>query len=412
MFDVNLIGAPAFAVKVVGGDFRYSGVNRRMADLIGLDPRAIVGRSPHECWPAEVADAVVERYRACVAARHAIDSESHYDLPGDGRWWHVTVTPVFGADGAVSSLVGLATDVSTRQVAERERREADARMALAMDALDGGFWHLDIASGAVEVSPKLAMLLVGGAQGTMSWEAFTVAIHPEDRAAIAIDAMVTGACETGTVEYRVIDAATGETRWLRSRRRLVRSDAGAPERVIGVVLDITDQRRLQEIYERQARTDPLTGLANRRGFEGSADQFLTLGNGGDQRFGLVLLDLDQFKPINDRHGHATGDVVLCEIAERLTGLVRPGDVVARLGGDEFAILVEDVADDALAALAQRLVVAAQQPVSTPVGDLSIGVSVGVATSAEGDDLAELASRADRALYEVKLSGRGTWKFAA
>ena len=412
MFDVNLIGAPAFAVKVVGGDFRYSGVNRRMADLIGLDPQAIVGRSPHECWPAEVADAVVERYRACVAARHAIDSESHYDLPGDGRWWHVTVTPVFGADGAVSSLVGLATDVSTRQVAERERREADARMALAMDALDGGFWHLDIASGAVEVSPKLAVLLVEGAQGTMSWEAFTVAIHPDDRAAIDIGAMVAGSCETGTVEYRVIDAATGETRWLRSRRRLVRSDAGAPERVIGVVLDITDQRRLQEIYERQARTDPLTGLANRRGFEGSADQFLTLGHCGDQRFGLVLLDLDQFKPINDRHGHATGDVVLCEIAERLTGLVRPGDVVARLGGDEFAILVEDVADDALAALAQRLVVAAQQPVSTPVGDLSIGVSVGVATSAEGDDLAELASRADRALYEVKLSGRGTWKFAA
>ena len=412
MFDVNLIGAPAFAVKVVGGDFRYSGVNRRMANLIGLDPRAIVGRSPHECWPAEVADAVVERYRACVAARHAIDSESHYDLPGDGRWWHVTVTPVFGADGAVSSLVGLATDVSTRQVAERERREADARMALAMDALDGGFWHLDIASGAVEVSPKLAMLLVGGAQGTMSWEAFTVAIHPEDRAAIAIDAMVTGACETGTVEYRVIDAATGETRWLRSRRRLVRSDAGAPERVIGVVLDITDQRRLQEIYERQARTDPLTGLANRRGFEGSADRLLGHGGRDDGRFGLILLDLDMFKPINDRHGHATGDVVLCEIAERLTELVRPGDVVARLGGDEFAILVEDIADNALAALAQRLVLAAQRPVSTPVGELSIGVSVGVATSAEGDDLVELASRADRALYEVKLSGRGTWKFAA
>ena len=412
MFDVNLIGAPAFAVKVVGDAFRYSGVNRRMADLIGLDPDAIVGRSPHECWPAEVADAVVARYRSCVEARHAIDSDSHYDLPGDGRWWHVTVTPVFGTDGAVSSLVGLATDVSARQVAERERREADARMALAMDALDGGFWHLDIATCAVEVSPKLAVLLVGGAQGTMSWDQFTVAVHPDDRAAIDIGPMVAGACETGTVEYRVIDGATGETRWLRSRRRLVRSDAGAPERVIGVVLDITDQRRLQEIFERQARTDPLTGLANRRGFEGSADQFLRPGHRDDRRFGLILLDLDQFKPINDRHGHATGDVVLCEIADRLTGLVRPGDVVARLGGDEFAILVEDVADNALAALAQRLVLAAQRPVSTAVGELSIGVSVGVATSTDGDDLAELASRADRALYEVKLSGRGTWKFAA
>ncbi len=412
MLDVDIIGAPAFAVDVAGDAFVYRGVNRRMAELIGVQPGDIVGRRPDDCWPAEVAEALVARYRQCVSARHAVDSDSYYDPAGGGRWWHVTLTPVFDGDGGVAALVGLATDVSDRQRAERDRREAEIRMGLAMDALDGGFWHLDIASDAVEVSPKLSALLVGRIADRMSWDAFTAGIHADDRAGIDIRPMVGGACEAATVEYRALDGATGETRWFRSRRRLVRSETGAPEGIIGVVLDITDQKRLQTVYERQARTDPLTGLANRRGFEGSAGRFLHAERSGGQRFGLVLLDLDRFKPINDRFGHATGDTVLCEIADRLTGLVRPDDVVARLGGDEFAILVADIAHGALAQLAQRLVLAAQRPVPTPVGDLSVGVSVGIATSVDGDDLGALSGRADRALYEVKLSGRGTWKLAA
>lgn len=414
MIDVDLIGAPAFVVSVLGDGFVYSDVNRRMGDLIGLRPEDIVGRSPEACWPREIAAAVSARYRDCVAARQAIDSESPHDLPGGERWWNVIVTPVFGPDGAVSSLVGVATDVSGRKGAERARREAEARMALAMDVLDGGFWHLDIASGAVEVSPKLGLLVAGRIDGRMSWDAFTAAVHPEDRAGVDIGPMIRGECEAATIEYRVVVGATGETRWFHGRRRLVRSEAGTPEGVIGVVLDITDQKQIRDLYERQARTDSLTGLANRRGFESSAVRFLPVGDGGERvAFGLILLDLDEFKPINDCHGHATGDIVLREIAARLRGLVRPDDVVARLGGDEFAILVADVADGALPRLAQRLVVAAQRPIPTPAGDLSIGISVGVATSVDGDaSIGDLAARADRALYDVKHSGRGTWKIAA
>ncbi len=126
-----------------------------------------------------------------------------------------------------------------------------------------------------------------------------------------------------------------------------------------------------------------------------------------------MLDLDRFKAINDLHGHAAGDAVLRELAARLRRTVRPDDVVARLGGDEFAILVADVEGGALPYLAQRLVLAAQQPVATPTGELSVGVSIGVARSVAGDGaIADLAARADRALYDVKTAGRGAWKIAA
>ncbi|RYB06123.1 sensor domain-containing diguanylate cyclase [Lichenibacterium ramalinae] len=413
MIDVNLIGAPAFAVKVVGDGFAYAGVNRRMTDLVGLRPEDVVGQSPQRCWPPEMARAIVARYRHCVTTRQALASEAHYDLPGGGRWWHVTMTPVFAPDGQVSALVGLAADVSDRKAAERERRESDARMALAMDVLDGGFWHLDLASRLVEISPKLSGLMAGRPEPRMGWDDFTAAIHPEDRDALDVSALARGECEDATMEFRAGAGPADGMRWFRSRCRVMRCPAGRPRQIVGVVRDITDQRRLQDLYERQARTDALTGLANRRGFEGSAGRFLRGDRAAQARFGLVLLDLDRFKPINDRYGHAVGDAVLREIARRLGALVRPEDVVARIGGDEFAILVADVAGDALPALAERLVRAADAPVSTPVGDLSVGFSIGVATSTMADAaIGDLSDRADRALYEVKLSGRGTWRLAA
>ena len=412
MIDVNLIGAPAFSVGIVGGGFVYTGLNRRMAELSGLCRPDILGSSPAGCLPAATAEAVMTRYRRCLDERQSIESEAFHDLPGGGRWWHVTLTPVLDAAGTASALVAVVTDITARKEAEREQREAEARMALALDVLDGGFWHLDIATGQVEVTPKLSALVAGRVADRMSWAEFTAGIHTGDAAVLDLGPMLRGELDAATVEYRVHDLEAG-TRWFRSRRRLLRGETGAPERVIGAVLDITDQRRLEERYAREARTDALTGLANRRGFEASAEGFLRDAGAGGRGFGLIVLDLDRFKAINDLHGHATGDAVLRELAVRLRRVVRPDDVVARVGGDEFAILVAEVEGGALPCLAQRLVLAARQPVSTPAGDLSIGISIGVARSVAGDGaISDLAARADRALYDVKLAGRGAWKIAA
>ncbi len=412
MIDVNLIGAPAFSVGVIDGDFVYTGFNRRMTELTGLRRGDVLGLSPSRCLPAATAEAVTARYRRCLEERQSIESEAFHDLPGGGRWWHVTLTPVLDAAGVGSALVAVVTDITARRAAEREQREAEARMALAMDVLDGGFWHFDIASGEVEVTPKLAALVTGHAAERMSWAAFTAHVHRDDGEVRDLGPLIRGEIDAATVEYR-IDDPRGGRRWFRSRRRLLRGQTGAPERVMGAVLDITEQRRLEEQYAREARTDALTGLANRRGFEAGADAFLRENGAGRRGFGLIVLDLDRFKAINDLNGHATGDLVLRELAARLRRIVRPDDVVARLGGDEFAILVADVEGGALPYLAQRLVLAARQPVATPMGELSIGISIGVARSVAGDGaLSDLAARADRALYDVKLAGRGAWKFAA
>ncbi len=336
MIDVNLIGAPAFSVKVVGDGFIYTGVNRQLTALTGMKPSNTVGRSPLQCMQPDVAEGVMARYRRCAEARQAIDSEVHYTQGGDSRWWHVTLTPLLDETGAVISLIGISAEVTDRKAIEREKRESDARMALAMDVLDGGFWHLDVATGVLEVSPKLITLLTGNRVEKMNWDQFAGYVDPDDRSVFDASRMTRGDIENTTIEYRVRTLVDG-TRWLRCKRRLIRNEADMPDRIIGVVVDITEQKRIQGFYENQARTDPLTGLQNRRGFEASALQLMCSPDLRPLGFGLVLLDVDRFKPINDVFGHAVGDLVLREIAMRLRQQVRPGDIVARLGGDEFAI---------------------------------------------------------------------------
>jgi diguanylate cyclase (GGDEF)-like protein len=159
----------------------------------------------------------------------------------------------------------------------------------------------------------------------------------------------------------------------------------------------------------EARTDPLTGLANRAGLALRAQELLERPGG----HALMLLDLDRFKPVNDQHGHAAGDAVLVQVARRLSLAVRAGDTVARLGGDEFVILFADAPDQAaLEERAQRLQSALRQPIAlSPTLTVEIDSSVGVATAPQdGRTLEQLLMAADAALYQAKEAGRGGFRF--
>ncbi|SIR36810.1 diguanylate cyclase [Pseudacidovorax sp. RU35E] len=147
------------------------------------------------------------------------------------------------------------------------------------------------------------------------------------------------------------------------------------------------------------RTDPLTSVASRAGLEVQANRWLREG----QPFAVLLLDLDGFKAVNDRHGHAAGDAVLAALAARLREAVRDSDLVARLGGDEFALLVAgDPHPDALTGLAQRLLAQSSLPVDWEGQGLRVGMSIGIARRPQdGDSLDALLRAADRAMYHSK-----------
>lgn len=164
--------------------------------------------------------------------------------------------------------------------------------------------------------------------------------------------------------------------------------------------------------EQQALADNLTGLANRRLFEQSLDNALAVSQGQESTAAVFMLDLDEFKQVNDIHGHAAGDELLVQVGERLKALVRGRDVVARFGGDEFAVILYHVrGSDEVAEVARRIVEKIRQPFQLKEAEVTVGVSIGIALfPRHGDSRQTLLENADVALYEVKRRGRNGFRF--
>jgi diguanylate cyclase (GGDEF)-like protein len=193
----------------------------------------------------------------------------------------------------------------------------------------------------------------------------------------------------------------------RAPRAFSAADRAMLMRFADIARSILEFHRHTELLRETAKRDPLTGLLNRRGLENPLDDGVAGALGGEG-CALLYLDLDHFKQINDRHGHAFGDSLLEEIASRLRGAVRQGDVVARLGGDEFAILLAHPVDEAaLTLIAQRVLSACAVPM-TVHGETIVASMTAGGAMAPRDALTpgDLLRKADRALYAAKRAGRG------
>lgn len=160
--------------------------------------------------------------------------------------------------------------------------------------------------------------------------------------------------------------------------------------------------------------DDLTGLRNRRFYDDRLERCMARAANRSTKLALLTFDLDEFKAINDTHGHAVGDIVLAALGERLPERIRETDLIARLGGDEFAIIVEDVqSEDAVFSLARKLVATVEEPISVRKVSLSVSASCGIALYPQhGSSRQALEEAADKALYRAKALTRGVVVAAA
>lgn len=233
--------------------------------------------------------------------------------------------------------------------------------------------------------------------------------HPDDFEPTAEMSrrLFAGELSTYRAEKRYLKK-TGEVVWVQLSVSLVHGDGGEPLYSIGVLQDITERKRAEQEMQFLALHDTLTGLPNRTLFTDRLQQaILTAGRDG-QSFGLLVMDMDRFKEVNDSLGHQSGDLLLQQMAARLRSALRQSDTVARLGGDEFGVLpfgVQDVQGSVLAA--QKILGARDLPFTLGEATVEVGLSIGVAQYPEhGRDAETLMRRADVAMYVAKRTKSG------
>ena len=217
-------------------------------------------------------------------------------------------------------------------------------------------------------------------------------------AAAGLRAVLAGEKAQSELEYPCPSPAAN--RWFLLR---ITPLAGTAAGAVTSHVNITRRKLAEQALAHEAAHDSLTGLANRDLFTGRLTTALTRPSerpgGGD--VGVLYLDLDEFKQVNDRYGHEAGDEVLLTIAHRLRGQVRPQDTVARLGGDEFAVTAPRITADGLAGLATRISRALAEPHTVHGQDVRVLASVGAYLTSPGDAADHALRQADQAMYAVK-----------
>jgi diguanylate cyclase (GGDEF)-like protein/PAS domain S-box-containing protein len=333
-------------------------------------------------------------------------AELEYRLRGaDGvtRWVHDRAATRRRDDGLIE-ISGIVADVTERRRMRAELAEAHAALSRVVEAMDDHLFTLRVEPDGYEVvyrGPNREALLGGRVAGDdRSWQSL---LHPDDVPRWRALAQQLPLGRPIELEYR-LRGVDGIERIVHERLR-PRREADGTLLYDGVSRDVTETRRLEDELRRSARVDALTGASTRGHFAEVADLRLA---GGSGTHGLVLLDADLFKQVNDGYGHAVGDAVLVELAHRVRDSLAPGDRLGRWGGEEFAVLLEDITSDAeLERRAERLRLAvAERPIDADGVLIAQTISLGaVRASGERDSLDALVEAADRCLYAAKRGGR-------
>nr|WP_119966223.1 bifunctional diguanylate cyclase/phosphodiesterase [Simplicispira lacusdiani] len=387
---------------------RYIEVNPAWEQMFGYTRQEAIGRSAMEL--GILSDTSRSRM---VEAAQATDLLQDYEVLATTRGGEQrTVLQSMRAtefDGKPCWLFAL-NDITDRKRGEEQVREREALLSLTLSAAALGRWDWNLHTGMITGDHRwMAMRGVPSGGGTPPAVAWTQFLGPEDvlrmttevaRHAANLDTPFDATC--------CIARPHEKDRWVRSLGKIVSfDDSGQPQRMLGVSIDVTGQREQEMLLRRLAHFDTLTGLPNRVLLARKLAEFMEEARTNDSLLGVAYLDLDGFKPVNDRLGHDAGDRLLVVAAQRLTRALRPTDCVARLGGDEFVILLPGLAhaQDCRHALGQVM-----QSIGSPyqLGSerVSVTASIGFTLFPQDDaDADTLLRHADQAMYVAKQAGR-------
>ncbi|WP_043312032.1 sensor domain-containing diguanylate cyclase [Pseudomonas sp. ML96] len=288
-------------------------------------------------------------------------------------------------------------------------RERELLVSSLLGSVNAVLWAFDWEQQKmVYVSPAYERVFGRSAALLLSdFDEWRNSIYPDDME--YAEQSLQSVLEVGSVEqreYRII-RADGEVRWLSDKCFISPPNLfGGQSLIVGIAEDITEKKALQSELHRLATSDVLTGASNRRHFFEHAEQLFAEAQANSRPLAFLLLDIDDFKKINDGHGHQMGDRVLQRVAHCGAYVVRRDDLFGRIGGEEFAVIFPNCDATQARQVAERLQREVQR-LQFPADEGSFGVTIsqGITVLGEGDELDDLYARADAAMYQAKRQGK-------
>lgn len=380
----------------------------RTLELSGCS--AAVGR----CWPEFFP--VEEKEKALLSLEQALGGETvrftAYGPTAQGtpKWWDNTVTLVRGTEQEEPRLLVVSREATERVQFLEALKQSEERFRLAAKTAAMGIWDYDAAEARIRWSDELKQILGVSRETPETYSGFLDLVHPED--CWKVEDNLSAALDDGrdaNLEkmLRIRRASDGQERWLATSGCKSWTPWGQLSRVMITVRDVTEENEAQARVQWSATHDSLTRLPNRALFQQELEHAVSRARSSTGKVGLLMLDVDHFKQINDMLGHDAGDLFLQAFAERLRGSVRSSDLVARLGGDEFAVILRELRDeDEIQDAVERVMRRLREPFIHAGRILDCRATIGACVYPDqSDDPDELLKNADIALYAAKDAGR-------
>ena len=387
----------------VDADGRIHHYHSHRADLLAAPPEVFLGRTMAEILPQEAAAICMQALADSEREGHAYGRRYALDLPQGRRWFELSVAQMTHPEAGVHRHVFISRDMTERRLAEERLELAGrvfqhAREAIMVTDPNGDIVDVNEAFTRItgysreEAMGRNPRFLSSGRQS----DEYYREMWTELRASGAWSGEIWNRHKSGEVYAEMLTVSA------------VRSAQGELQHYVALFSDITAIKKYQAELEHIAHYDALTSLPNRLLLSDRLQQVLTHAARRGTTVAIAYLDLDGFKTVNDRHGHAVGDKLLVTLAHRMHEVLREGDTLARIGGDEFVAVLIDL-DSARSAepLLQRILRVAAEEFAIGELRLHVSASIGVTHFPQAEQVApdQLLRQADQAMYQAKLAGK-------
>ena len=398
-------------------EFRVVYWNQEAEKIFGYSAAEAMGKRPYELFVPETAEEQVKSIWRRLLEGSETAYSTNENTTKDGRtilcnWFN---TPLHTADGKFTTVLSIAQDITEQEKIQRALQESEARYRNLFNRIPIGIYRTSPSGQIIEANPALVdMLAFPSLTALLNSNSSDLFIDPENRMRQLDILERDGMILNYELHLRRYD---GKLIWAVDNVRTVYDENSQILYFEGTLEDVSERKIAEEQLRFLATHDSLTGLPNRALLQDRLNHALIqarrkrAGELPNSKVAVMMLDMDNFKIINDTYGHARGDQVLKATADRIRGCVRKGDTIARMGGDEFTIVLDDLDDeDCGGMVAQKILDALKEPIIIDLLQFTLGVSIGISVyPTDGEDVDILLRTADTALYKAKET-RNTFKF--